>query len=227
MLPVKFTPQENSDPLAKPPHATWLREAVSVGFSAAVLFEIILGCAGLPAISFGFFPWVEMLALVVAAAAGIVAARGSWAIAQERFRAKNNLCLRCGYSLNALTSGVCPECGSSLHQSLPLDQRDTRPRRTPLGPWIAAICAVLSLLIMIAIKLTGALARGTGNLWLLLSLGLAIIGLVLGWGSRRRNSFDNVLGRFAIVVSSLALLGAAAWVWYLIAVLPVKEGAIT
>jgi hypothetical protein len=94
MLSGKFTPQENSDPFTKPPHATWLREAVSVGYSAAVLFGIVLGCAGLPAISTGLFPWVELLALVTAVAAGIVAARGSWAIAQERFRAKNNLCLR-------------------------------------------------------------------------------------------------------------------------------------
>jgi len=227
MLSGKFTPQEDIDPFPQPPRATWLREALSVGYTAAVLFGIILGCAGLLAISTGFFPWVELFALVLAIATGIVAARGSWALAQERFRAQHNLCLSCGYPLTALTSGVCPECGSPLHQSLPPDQIITRPRITPPGPRIAAICAALSLLIMTVIKLTGALARGTGNFWLLLSLGLAMTGLVLGWSSRRRNSPDHIFGRFAIIASTLALLGAAAWIWYLIAVLPVKAGAIT
>lgn len=113
MLSERSTPHDNSE-LPKPPHATWLWESARVGWEAALIFGSILGCAGVLASSNRFFPWVELLALVAAAAAGVVTARGSWAINQERFRAKHNLCPHCGYSLTANTSGTCPECGSPV-----------------------------------------------------------------------------------------------------------------
>jgi len=43
--------------------------------------------------------------------------RGSWAISQECFRSENHLYLRCAYSLTALTSGVCPECGKRVREN--------------------------------------------------------------------------------------------------------------
>jgi hypothetical protein len=97
-----------------PPHHIWTRDAVFIGLSTATFFTIILGCAGTFAIAYGVTPWIQAVALLAAAALGVIAARGSWALSQERFRSQNNLCLRCGYSLIALTSGVCPECGKPV-----------------------------------------------------------------------------------------------------------------
>jgi len=93
----------------------------------------ILGCSGLLTISTNFFPWIEALAFLIAAA-GILAARGSWAFAQERFRSQNNLCLRCGYSLTALPTNICPECGKPFNRTHsatppPID-RQTNQRST-------------------------------------------------------------------------------------------------
>ena len=79
---------------------------------------------------------------------------------------------------------------------------------------------------MIGIKLTGGPRRESADTQLLLSLGLAIAGLVLGWSSRPRNAMEGALRRSATIVSLLDLLGAIAWAWYLVAVLPEKAGAV-
>src|SRR6185312_1341715 len=92
-------------------HFLWLGKAIVVGLCAASFFGIILCCGGALAIASGFTPWIEALPLFVSAGLGVIAARGSWALSQEQFRAENMQCIRCGYSLIALTSGICPECG--------------------------------------------------------------------------------------------------------------------
>jgi len=99
-----------------PPHSKWLANALSIGFTAAFYFAVVLGCSGLLTLNTPLFPWIEAVALLLTTAAGITTARGSWLLAQERFRIQHNLCLRCGYPHAALRTPVCPECGKPFRR---------------------------------------------------------------------------------------------------------------
>ncbi len=109
------------------------------------------------------------------------------------------VCIRCGYTLHAITSTVCPECGT------PFDPRRPETMRLALAvgdqvrvnaPWTATwslICGILTLVLTLCMTiqiLPAGFAIGFGHHALVVTRGkpywrrariMAIVGLVMGY----------------------------------------------
>jgi hypothetical protein len=96
------------------PRLNWLSKAVIDGLSATGMIFLSAGYASLAVGRLlGLSSWFYIFPVAMSAAAGIVAARGSWALSVRRHRRKLGCCPDCGYELTGNTSGVCPECGTA------------------------------------------------------------------------------------------------------------------
>ena len=98
-----------------PPRLNWFSKAVYDGLAATGMIFTIAGYASLAVGRLLGLPgWFYIFPVVISAAAGIVAARGSWALSVRRHRRSLGRCPDCGYDLTGNTSGVCPECGTAV-----------------------------------------------------------------------------------------------------------------